>query len=118
MAPSIRTPAVAYFQSATSSLLARAMIIVLQGLRRRSGQSSPADAAGTWRWKRQDAVDPEPVQPRFLDDNDGKDVPRPEACFLLELRQARKESSDVAAGHRMLGHLLAVARSQGGDDPG
>src|SRR3954463_6925915 len=29
MAPSIRTPAVAYFQSATSSLRARAMIIVL-----------------------------------------------------------------------------------------
>ena len=25
----------------------------------------------------QDAVDPEPVQPRFLDDDDGKDLPRP-----------------------------------------
>src|SRR3954462_14870991 len=33
----------------------------------------------------QDAVDPEPVQPRFLDDNDGKDVSRPDAGFLLEL---------------------------------
>src|SRR3954464_3776511 len=27
----------------------------------------------------QDAVDPEPVQPRFLDDDDGKDLPRPGA---------------------------------------
>ena len=33
----------------------------------------------------QDAVDPEPVQPRFLDDDDGKDLPRPDAGFLLEL---------------------------------
>src|SRR3954454_12834646 len=66
----------------------------------------------------QDAVDPEPVQPRFLDDNDGKDLPRPGAGFLLELRQARQESGDVTAGHRMLGHRLAAARSEGGDDPG
>src|SRR4051812_12825461 len=66
----------------------------------------------------QDAVDPEPVQPRFLDDDDGKDLPRPGAGFLLELRQARQESGNVAAGHRMLGHLLAAARSDGGDDPG
>src|SRR4051795_10005259 len=66
----------------------------------------------------QDAVDPEPVQPRFLDDDDGKDLPRPGAGFLLELRQARQESGDVTAGHRMLGHLLAAARSEGGDDPG
>src|SRR3954452_16442359 len=36
----------------------------------------------------QDPVDPEPVQPRFLDDDDGKDLPRPGAGFLLELRQA------------------------------
>ena len=50
----------------------------------------------------QDAVDPEPVQPRFLDDDDGKDLPRPDAGFLLELGQARQESGDVAARHRML----------------
>src|SRR5215207_2558070 len=37
----------------------------------------------------QDPMDPEPVQPCFLDDDDGKDVPRPDACFLLELGQAR-----------------------------
>src|SRR3954447_17135948 len=43
----------------------------------------------------QDAVDPEPVQPRFLDDDDGKDLPRPGAGLLLELRQARQESGDV-----------------------
>src|SRR3954469_1750633 len=66
----------------------------------------------------QDAVDPEPVQPRFLDDNDGKDVPRPGACFLLELGQARQERGDVTAGYRMLRHLLTATRSQGGDDPG
>ena len=66
----------------------------------------------------QDAVDPEPVQPRFLDDDDGKDLPRPGAGFLLELRQARQESGDVTAGHRMLGHLLTATRSEGGDDPG
>ena len=63
-------------------------------------------------------MDPEPVQPRFLDDKDGKDVPRPGACFLLELGQARQERGDIAAGYRMLGHLLAAARSEGGDDPG
>src|SRR3954464_6135118 len=66
----------------------------------------------------QDPVDPEPVQPRFLDDEDGKDVPRPGACFLLELGQARKESGDVTVAHRMLRYLLAAARSEGGDDPG
>src|SRR4051794_40554204 len=32
----------------------------------------------------QDPVDPEPVQPRFLDDEDGKDAPRPGTGFLLE----------------------------------
>ncbi len=47
----------------------------------------------------QDPVDPEPVQPRFLDDDDRKDVPRPSACFLLELGQARKKTSDVTAAH-------------------
>src|SRR3954467_1759686 len=66
----------------------------------------------------QDPVDPEPVQPRFLDDDDGKDLPRPDAGFLLELGQARKESADVTAAHRVLRHLLAAARSEGGDDPG
>jgi hypothetical protein len=50
----------------------------------------------------QDAVDPEPVQPCFLDDDDRKDVPRPDACFLLELGQARQKSGDVTAGHGML----------------
>src|SRR3954462_8781414 len=65
-----------------------------------------------------DAMDPEPVQPRFLDDDDGKDLPRPGAGFLLELGQARQESGDVTAAHRMLGHLLTATRSEGGDDPG
>jgi len=57
-------------------------------------------------------------QPCFLDDDDRKDVPRPGTGFLLELGQARQESGDVAAGHRVLRHLLAAARSEGGDDPG
>ena len=35
-----------------------------------------------------------------------------------ELGHARQKSGDVAAGHRVLRHLLAAARSQGGDDPG
>jgi hypothetical protein len=48
----------------------------------------------------QDPVDPEPVQPRFLDRDDRKDVPRPSACFLLELGQARKKSGGVTAAHR------------------
>jgi hypothetical protein len=60
----------------------------------------------------QDAVDPEPVQPRFLDDDDGKDLPRPSAGFLLELGQARQERGDVTAGNRMLGHLLTAARRE------
>ena len=60
----------------------------------------------------QDPVDPEPVQPRFLDDDDRKDVPRPGACFLRELGQARKKAGDVTAAHRMLRHLLAAARSE------
>jgi len=66
----------------------------------------------------QNPVDPEPVQPGFLDDDDRKDAPRPGAGFLLELGQARQKSGDVTAGHRVLRHLLAAARSQGGDDPG
>src|SRR3954470_6310160 len=66
----------------------------------------------------QDAVDPEPVQPRFLDDDDRKDVPRPDTGFLLELGQARQKSGDVTAAHRMLRHLLTATRSEGGDDPG
>jgi hypothetical protein len=66
----------------------------------------------------QDAVDPEPVQPCFLDDDDGKDAPRPGTGFLLELGQARQKTGDVTVAHRMLRHLLATARSQGGDDPG
>jgi hypothetical protein len=56
----------------------------------------------------QDPVNPEPIQPRFLDDDDRKDVPRPSACFLLELGQARKKSGGVTAAHRMLRHLLAA----------
>src|SRR4051812_30760197 len=66
----------------------------------------------------QDAVDPEPVQPCFLDDDDGKDLPRPGTGFLLELGQARKKTGDVTVAHGMLRHLLAAARSEGGDDPG
>jgi hypothetical protein len=31
----------------------------------------------------QDPVDPEPVQPRFLDDDDRKDAPRPGRAFSL-----------------------------------
>ena len=60
----------------------------------------------------QDPVDPEPIQPRFLDRDDRKDVPLPSACFLLELGQARKKSGDVTAADRMLRHLLAAARSE------
>ena len=82
------------------------------------GDGSGIDDIALDPFRLQDAVDPEPVQPRFLDDDDGKDLPRPGACFLLELGQARQESGDVTARHRMLGHLLTATRSEGGDDPG
>src|SRR3954454_24564874 len=78
------------------------------------GDGSGIDDMALDPFRLQYAVDPEPVQPPFLDDDDGKDLPRPGAGFLLELGQARQESGDVTAGHRMLGHLLAAARSEGG----
>src|SRR4051812_61779 len=49
------------------------------------GDGSGIDDMALDPFRLQDAVDPEPVQPRFLDDDDGKDLPRPGAGFLLEL---------------------------------
>src|SRR4051794_6780999 len=54
------------------------------------GDGSGIDDIALDPFRLQDAMDPEPVQPRFLDDDDGKDLPRPGAGFLLWDKRARR----------------------------
>ena len=62
-------------------------------------------------------MDPEPVEAGLLDHNDRKAPPRSRQCLLVESRKARQQPGDVAAAHRMLRHLLSVARRQRRDQP-
>src|ERR1700730_3341214 len=44
----------------------------------------------------QDTVNPESVQPRFLNDDDWEGVSGPRARFPPELRKARQQRSDIS----------------------
>ena len=66
----------------------------------------------------QHAVDPETVEAGFMNDDDRKVVARLRYSFLSKLSEALQQPSDVAAVHHVLGHFLAAARRQRGDQPG
>src|SRR5580704_11337595 len=65
----------------------------------------------------QDTVNPEAIQPRFLNDDDWEGFSGSRARFPPELRKARQQPSDIPGGHAVLGHLLAGARRQRCDQP-
>ena len=63
-------------------------------------------------------VDPETIQPSFLDDNNREIGARARSRLLLEQRKTLQKLCDIAAGYGMLGHSLSGSRSQRGDHPG
>jgi hypothetical protein len=65
----------------------------------------------------QHAVDPEPVEPRFLNDDQPHHPPSAGAHLVPELGAARQQPGDVTAAQLMLRHLLAAARRQRGHQP-
>lgn len=66
----------------------------------------------------QHAIDPEAVENRLLDHDDGKILPRARPRFLAELGKACKQSGDIAAGNRVLRHLLTATWPRRCDQPG
>jgi hypothetical protein len=50
----------------------------------------------------QDTVNPEAVQPRFLNDDNREGFAGPRARFPPELRKARQQPSDIPGGHAVL----------------
>src|SRR6202044_3343714 len=66
----------------------------------------------------QETVNPEAVQPRFLNDDDWEGFSGPRARFPPELRKARQQRSDIPARHAVLGHLLPAAWRQRCGQPG
>ena len=63
------------------------------------------------------AVNPEPVEPGFLDHDDRETASCARLRLLPELRKARQQAGDVAAGNGMARHLLAATRQERCDDP-
>jgi hypothetical protein len=63
----------------------------------------------------QHSIDPEAVEPSFLDDDQREDLPRPCPRLLPELQKALQQPAHIAATHCMLRHLLSTARRQRGD---
>lgn len=61
------------------------------------------------------AMDPEAVEPGFLNDDDRKAFPGPR--LFPEFCKPRQQAGDVAGRHRMFRHLRADARRQRGDQP-
>ena len=61
----------------------------------------------------QDTVDPEPVQPRFLDDDDRKDVPRPGACNLDLPPESGGMRSERHAATRIVSASMLARASAG-----
>ncbi len=65
----------------------------------------------------QDTMNPEAVQPRFLNDDDREQFPSPRKSLLLESRKPRQQRTNIPGSHIMLRHFLAAARRQRGDQP-
>src|ERR1700730_7304252 len=65
----------------------------------------------------QHPIDPEAIEPSFLDDDQREDLPRPCPRLLPELQKALQQPAHIAPTHRMLRHLLSTARRQRGDQP-
>src|SRR6266851_5796878 len=65
----------------------------------------------------QHPIDPEAIEPSFLDDDQRENLPRPYPRLLPELRKALQQPAHIAATHRMHRHLLSTARRQRGDQP-
>lgn len=63
------------------------------------------------------AVDPETIEPGFLDHDDWESTSGTRLRLLPELREARHQAGDVTAENRMVRHLLAAARQERGDGP-
>ena len=57
----------------------------------------------------QQAVDPKAVETRLLNHDDWNDLPRADQHLVLELREPRPQSGDIAAANRCL-HLFSAAR--------
>src|ERR1700722_7119420 len=62
-------------------------------------------------------VDPESVEPSFLDHNDWKALARPGPRLLLDLREALQQPGDIAAAQRVLRHPFSAAWRQRCDQP-
>ena len=62
-------------------------------------------------------VDPETVEPGFLDDDNGRIMSAPLPASLLELGKSREQSGQVARGNLMFRHLLAAPRRPRCDHP-
>jgi hypothetical protein len=60
----------------------------------------------------QRTVQPEPIQPRFLNADDAELPARPLQRLALQLIQQRQQARQIAARHRMAGHLLPRPRRQ------
>jgi hypothetical protein len=65
----------------------------------------------------QGAVDPEPVEPGFLNDDDRIATARPSRGLLADNRKTGQETGQVSCLDRMLGHLLPAAGGERGDQP-
>src|SRR5665811_176506 len=63
-------------------------------------------------------VDPKAVETRLLNHDDWNDLPRADMHLVLELREPRPQSSDIAAANSMLRHLFSAARRQRCNQPG
>jgi hypothetical protein len=69
-------------------------------------------------WSRhQSAVDPEPVQHGFLDDDHGDDQADPSLHSALQLRAAPQQVRNIAGPDLMPRHLPAQRRRKGRHQP-
>src|SRR5438876_7663681 len=65
----------------------------------------------------QNAVEPEPIQPRLLDRDDRIASAGPDLRLALELLTEPHQPGNIAGRNAVLGHLLALARRKRGDQP-
>lgn len=66
----------------------------------------------------QDAMDPEAVETRLLNDHKRKVPAGARLCLVLKLGKACQQSCDIAAAYRMFRLLFPTARRQRRDQPG
>src|SRR5437764_14697947 len=65
----------------------------------------------------QHSMNPEPVQSRFLDNDDRNKPSRPPFGLLPKLRKTRQQSLNIPTRNRMLRYLLPVAGRKRCDQP-